>query len=207
MDPLFEDALIRRHDRRLWTALAVISLVALLLAVANIRNSHPLTRTYLVTIDRNGEPTAAARPIESVSALPDVVVQWALMEFVRDAMTVISNVDEQKEMIKTALAFARQQAAQALKAFYFDGKHYPWDLYQKSWVEVRITHKPFRMPTPGVWEVDWTTVKHDYGNDFAMETTNWRAVMKVDLTEPDPSDRRNPLGLYITTLTLSPEAQ
>jgi type IV secretory pathway TrbF-like protein len=201
----FEDALIRRHDRRLWLGFIAVSLLAVLMGAANlVQTFRPRAIPYVVMVSPNGEPVPIARPVQSTAALSDVVIKWALMEFIRNSKTIINNVDEQKDMINTALAFAREQAAAALHAYYFDGQHYPWDLYQKCWVEVRITRPPLKLPAADTWEVDWAETRHDYGTEIS-ETTNWRATMKVAVTAPDPNDNRDPLGLYITSLSWEPE--
>jgi type IV secretory pathway TrbF-like protein len=203
--PLFDDMLIRQHDRRLWLALSAIALLAVLLGAANlVQTFRPRALPYVVMVGPNGQPVDVAHPVLGTAALNDVVIKWALMEFIRNSKTITDNVAEQKEMINTALAFVREQAAAALHAYYFDGKHLPWDLYQKCWIEVRITRAPLKLPAADTWEVDWVETRHDYGTDIS-ETTNWRATMKVTVTAPDTSDNRDPLGLYITSLSWEPE--
>jgi type IV secretory pathway TrbF-like protein len=205
IQPPFEDALIRQHDKRLWLGFIALSALTVLLGVSNlVQILRPRALPYVVMVDAKGEPVTVAHPVQSTAALNDVVIKWALMEFIRNAKTVINNVDEQKEMINTAFAFAREQASQALNAYYFDGKHLPWDIYQKSWIEVRITRQPLKLPAADTYEVDWVETKHDYGSPLT-ETTSWRATMKVAITAPSTEDSRNPLGLYITSIDWQPE--
>lgn len=205
LNTMFEDALLRRHDRRLWASFIALAVIAALLGIANlVQTFRPRALPYVVMMDPHGQVLGMAHPVQSTTALNDVVVKWALEEFIRNSKTVINNVDEQKVMINSAIAFAREQAAQELHAYYFDGKHLPWDLYLKCWVEVRITRQPLKLPAPNTWELNWSETRHDYGSD-ATQTTNWRGTMKVTLTAPDPNDTQDPLGLYITSLSWEPE--
>src|SRR2546423_1789628 len=113
VQPVFEDAFIRQHDKRLWLGFVAVSALAVVLGVSNlIQTLRPRAVPYVIMLDARGEPVAVAHPIQSTAALNDVVIKWALMEFIRNAKTVINNVDEQKEMINTAFAFAREQASQ-----------------------------------------------------------------------------------------------
>lgn len=202
---VFEDQLIRQHDKRLWIALLVAFLLLAISGAANIIYAlRPHTLPYVVMVNNKGEIITVAHPVQSTANLNDAVVRWALMEFIRDAKSLTNNLDEDKFRLNTAFAFAREQASQALKAYYMDGKHYPWDNYQKVWIEVAITRLPFRLPAADTYEMDWIETTHDYGSPI-IQTASWRAVMKVKVTAPSDADPLNPLGLYITSLDWSAE--
>jgi type IV secretory pathway TrbF-like protein len=205
----FEDELIRYHDRRLWYGFIGVLIVAALLAAANlVQTFKPHAVPYVVVLNEKGEPTAVAHAVQSTAALNDATIKWAIMQFVRNAMTVTNNLGEQKEMINTALAFVRQQGDTALRAYYFDnnGEHLPWNLYLKKWVSVQITRQPWRLPAPDTWEVDASVTTHDYQSG-ATETTNWRTTVKATVTTPDSKDFRNPIGVYFTSLSFDQEVQ
>ncbi len=165
---------------------------------------RPHTIPYVVMVDGKGEPVGAAQPVLGTQALDDVVIKWAISEFIRNAKTVSANLDEEKELLRNAYAFASHQAARALDDYYHDGEHDPFTIEQKSWVEVRITRAPLRLPAPDTYQVDWIESRHEYGSEL-ISTTTWRATLKVQTGAPDTRDTRNPLGLYVTTLDWSPE--
>ncbi len=201
----FEDQQLHERNRRLWILLAVNAGISciLLIAVA-VLMLRPRAMPYVVMVDGKGEPVGAAQPVLGTQALNDVVIKWAISEFIRNAKTVSANLDEEKELLRTAYAFASQQAAKALDGYYHDGEHDPFTIEQKSWVEVRIIRAPLRLPAPDTYQVDWLELRHEYGSDLTTNTT-WRATLKVQTGAPDTRDARNPLGLYVTTLDWSPE--
>jgi hypothetical protein len=128
-------------------------------------------------VDGKGEPVGAARPVLGTQALNDVVIKWAISEFIRNAKTVSANLDEEKELLRNAYAFASQQAAKALDDYYHDGEHDPFTIEQKSWMKVRLTRAPLRLPAPDTYQVDWIESRHEYGSEL-ISTTTWRATLK-----------------------------
>ncbi len=194
----FEDQQLHEQNRRLWgiSWILLIAVAALML--------RPHTIPYVVMVDGKGEPVGAAQPVLGTQVLNDVVIKWVLSEFIRNAKTVSANLDEEKELLRNAYAFASHQAARVLDDYYHDGEHDPFTVEQKSWVEVRITRAPLRLPAPDTYQVDWIESRHEYGSEL-ISTTSWRATLKVQTGAPDTGDARNPLGLYVTTLDWSPE--
>ncbi len=165
---------------------------------------RPRTLPYLVMVNGNGEPIALAQPVLGTQALNDVVIKWAIEEFIRNARTVTANLDEQKDHLRDGYAFAREQAAKALSDYYHDGRHDPFSIGQKGWVEVQITRTPLKLPAPDTYQVDWIETHHDY-NSTLTASTSWRATLKVVTAAPDNTDGRNPIGLYVTNLDWSAE--
>jgi type IV secretory pathway TrbF-like protein len=202
---VFEDELIRKHDKRLLIILIAIFLALAISGTANVIYAlRPHTLPYVLVLNKSGEIVTAAHPVQSTASLNEAIIRFAIMQFIRDAKSLNDNLDEDKFRLNTAFAFAREQAAQALLAYYHDGKHYPWDNYQKIWTEVTITRLPFRQPAADTYRIDWTETTHEYGSPF-IQTTNWTATIKVQVTTPSDIDPLNPLGLYITSLDWSSE--
>ncbi len=201
----FEDQQLAEHNRRLWTLLGANAAIsaALLIAVL-ILILRPRILPYVVEVNQHGEPIAAAQPVLGTQLLNDVVIKWAISEFIRNAKTVTANIDEQKNLLRDAYAFAREQAAKALTDYYHDGEHDPFSIAQKNWVDVRITRALLKLPAPDTYQVDWIETRHAYNSDLTT-STSWRAVLKVETSAPDGSDGGNPLGLYVTSLDWSPE--
>ncbi len=201
----FEDQQIRDHNRLLSRLLIAVTSLAVLLGFSVcMLIFRPRTLPYLVLVNAKGEPVAMAQPVLGTQVLNDVVIKWAVAEFIRNARTVSSNIDEEKDHLRDAYAFASEQAAKALTDYYHDGEHDPFSIAQKSWVEVRITRAPLKLPAPDTYQVDWVETQHAYNSDVTT-ATSWRATLKVESGTPDTSDGRNPLGLYVTSLDWSPE--
>jgi type IV secretory pathway TrbF-like protein len=203
--PQFEDQAIRADNRRLRTLLAVNAGVSLVMLVALfVLILRPRTLPYVIEVNQHGEPVAAAQPVLGAQVLNDVVIKWAIAEFIRNARTVSSDIDEEKDHLRDAYAFASEQAAKALTDYYHDGEHDPFSIAQKSWVEVRINRDPLKLPPPDTYQVDWIETRHAYNSDLST-ATNWRATLRVENGAPNTKDGRNPLGLYVTSLDWSPE--
>jgi type IV secretion system protein TrbF len=200
-----EDQLIRDHNQLLARLLIVVTGITALLAIAVcVLMFRPRTLPYLVMVNSKGEPIALAQPILGTQALNDVVIKWAIGDFIRNAKTVTANLDEQKDHLRDAYAFAREQAAKALTDYYHDGQHDPFNAGQKGWMQVSISRTPLKLPAPDTYQVDWVETHHDY-NSTSTVSTSWRATMKVVSAPPDNTDGRNPIGLYVTNLDWSAE--
>jgi type IV secretory pathway TrbF-like protein len=203
----FEDQRLQEDNHRLWALLRINAATsAVLLIAVLVLIFRPRTLPYVVTVNEHGEPIAAAQPVLGTQVLNDVVIKWAISEFIRNAKTITSNIDEQKNLLRQAYAFASGQAAKALTDYYHDGEHDPFTIAQKNWVEVRIIRTPLKLPAPDTYQVDWVETEHPYNSDVTT-VTNWRATLKVETGAPDSSDGRNPIGLYVTSLDWAREVQ
>lgn len=115
--------------RRPWTLLAVNAGISCILLIAvGALMLRPHTIPYVVMVDRKGEPVGAAQPVLGTQALNDVVIKWAITEFIRNAKTVSANIDEEKELLRNAYAFASHQASKALEDYY----HYAITTHSRS---------------------------------------------------------------------------
>jgi type IV secretory pathway TrbF-like protein len=205
--PFFDDDQVRADNAHLRFALVAAAAIILLLAFAVcVLIFRPRVLPYVVMVNEKGEPMTIARPVTGTQAMNTVIVKWALAEFIRNARTVTGNTEEQKEHLRAAYAFAREQAAKALSDYYHDGDgaHDPFQIAQKGWVEVRIL-RTLSLPAPDTYECDWTETAHQYSG-AATATSIWRATLKAAFTPPDATDPRNAIGLYVTTLDWSAEA-
>ena len=72
----------------------------------------------------------------------------------------------------------------------------------KVWQEVKIL-RALALPAQNTYQIDYQTTRHNYNDEGAI-TTNWRATMQVIVGKPTET---NPLGLFVTSLDFSPEAQ
>jgi type IV secretory pathway TrbF-like protein len=200
----WEDEQIRTHNRQLWRiTLASIGANVILAGALTILMLRPRTLPYVVETNAKGEPITVAEPVVGTASLNDATKRWAISQFIRNARTVTANVDEEKENLENLMAFARQQAAVALKAYYNDGVHSPFTIAKKSWVQVNDI-RVLKLPAPEAYSVDWQETRNDY-NSHDSVTTNWRATLTIAAGQATGKDPRNPLALFVTTLDWSPE--
>jgi type IV secretory pathway TrbF-like protein len=200
----WEDEQIRTHNRNLWRiTLASIAANVILAFALTIKVLQPHTLPYVVMVDAKGEPVTVAQPVLGTASLNDATKRWAISQFIRNARTVTANVDEEKENLENLMAFARQQAAVALKAYYNDGVHSPFIINKKSWVQVNDI-RVLALPVPDTYSVDWAETRNDYNSPNSV-TSNWRATLTVAAGQPNAKNPRNPLALFVTSLDWSPE--
>jgi type IV secretory pathway TrbF-like protein len=200
----WEDEEIRTHNRQLWrVTLASISANAIFVIAITVLMLRPRTLPYVVMVDTKGEPVTVAQPVVGTASLNDATKRWAISQFIRNARTVTANVDEEKETLENLMAFARQQAAVALKTYYNDGVHSPFTIAKKSWVQVNDI-RVLRLSVPDSYQVDWAETRNDYNNHNSV-TSNWRATLTVTAGQASGKDPRNPLALFVTSLDWSPE--
>ncbi len=202
----WEDEQIRTHNRHLARiTLASIAANVIFAIALTVQMLRPRTLPYVVMVDTKGEPVTLAQPVVGTASLNDATKRWAIAQFIRNARTVTANVDEEKENLANLMAFARQQAAVALKAYYNDDNEInsPFKIAKKSWVEVNDI-RVLRLSVPNTYQVDWSETRNDY-NSHNSATSNWRATLTVAAGQPNGKDPRNPLGLFVTSLDWSPE--
>jgi type IV secretory pathway TrbF-like protein len=202
----WEDEQIRIHNRQLWRVTVASIAANVIFAIAlTIQTLGSRTLPYVVMVDTKGEPVTVAQPVVGTASLNDATKRWAISQFIRNARTVTANVDEEKENLANLMAFARQQAAVALKAYYNDDDqvHSPFKIAKKSWVEVNDI-RVLRLPVPDTYQVDWAETRNDYNRHNSV-TSNWRATLTVVAGQPNGRDQRNPLSLYVSSLDWAPE--
>ncbi len=202
----WDDEQIRTQNHQLWRVLLASIAANVIFTIAlTVQMLRPHTLPYVVMVDAKGEPVTVAEPVVGTASLNDATKRWAIARFIRNARTVTANLDEEKENLAELMAFARQQAAVALKAYYNDDDqvHSPFKIAKKSWVEVNDI-RVLRLPVPDTYQVDWAETRNDY-NDHASVTRNWRATVTVSAGQASGKDPRNPLALFVTSLDWSPE--
>src|SRR5216684_8996653 len=115
----WEDEQIRTENRRIWRiALASIAANVVFAVALTVQMLRPRTLPYVVMVDAKGEPVTVAEPVVGTASLNDATKRWAIARFIRNARTVTANVDEEKENMTDMMAFARGQAAVALKTYF-----------------------------------------------------------------------------------------
>src|SRR5713101_8364043 len=202
----WDDEQIRTQNHQLWRVLLASIAANVIFTIAlTVQMLRPHTLPYVVMVDAKGEPVTVAEPVVGTASLNDATKRWAIARFIRNARTVTANLDEEKENLTDMMAFARGQAAVALKTYFNENNdiNSPFKILQKSWVQVNDI-RVLRLPVPDTYQVDWAETRNDY-NDHASVTRNWRATLTVSAGQASGKDPRNPLALFVTSLDCSPE--
>ena len=96
---------------------------------------------------------------------------------------------------------ARGAAATTLPAYY--RSHAPFEIAAKETTEAQVDS--VLRESSGAYEMHWTETTRNLNGDL-LSTTQWRALLAVQLMAPDPDKLlTNPIGLYVTQIDWSEE--
>jgi type IV secretory pathway TrbF-like protein len=203
--PMYEDQLVAWHNQRLWwLLLASAGLLAAALIVIAILILRPAPPPFVIEVDHKGEPVGAVQPVLGTHSVADQTIRWAIGEYIDHAFRIDRDFGEEEMLLGKVYEMSTGQASKALTAWYHAGKgeNDPLMLGAKVWQEVKIL-RALALPAQNTYQVDYQTTRHNYNDEGAI-TTNWRATMQVIVGKPTET---NPLGLFVTSLDFSPEAQ
>lgn len=185
---------------RTWQAafgLSMLVVVALTIALIKIsQESH--VQPFAVEVN-NGMPVAMM-PMTSMNNQDDKLVLFAITQFIRNARSVVSDVDAEKKMLSSMYAFSADNTIPFLNEYF--RKNSPFDRVQKSTTSVEIVNK---LPiSPHTWQIVWDETERDIANGHVLKKTHWLAQVTYHMGPVKPETiNDNPFGLYITDLTWS----
>lgn len=205
----FDDQALRAITARqaqllLGAGVLIVVLVLTLITIA----LRPRIPAYVVALDgKTGEVLGIAHPVAGPNTLPESVTRYMLQHFIEDAKTVTDNLDLERTRLDSVYAFARGQALKAIDDYYHsDDSHNPMkQALAGRWVEVNFT-RCLAQPQPDTYLMEWSESAHTARGPQVI-TTNWKALVKVATSAPDPSNPLNPIGEYVINLDMSANAE
>jgi type IV secretory pathway TrbF-like protein len=186
-----------------WCGSGVI-IVALTTALGII-TLRPHNIPYVVEVDSKGEPTGVIQPFELHTAITDNTIRWAISESREYVFCVTRSFGMNQLRLSQVYAESTSQASDALTSYYRanQGANNPLVINNKYWQDVKVI-RTLQLPANDTYQVDYVVTKHDHDHPFNGVATNWRATMRVLEGKPTTN---NALGLWVTDLDCSPEAQ
>ena len=188
------------RGKRNWQLMA-FGLVAVLVieTVGYVRLSLTARVTpYVVEVDKLGRARAFG-PLEPLRRTDARLVVSQIAEFVRDVRTIVPSDVAEGDVMSRAYAFVDQGGAAFLNAYFTDPKNNPHALARLMTRTAEVTAV---LPSGPGWRVQWVETEYpvDGGTPVARP---WEAYVGVRLSPPETTEsiERNPLGVYITTIT------
>ncbi len=199
--------------KRNWQLAAAGSLAVALILAGGIVWLATRSRyiPYVVEVDKLGYALTIPQPL-TATVMPDVMARMERDEiaaFIRDARSVSSDPQVEQQQLNALLAHARGAADRFLDAYYHaDGfTHNPFKLAEKQTVTVQID-SILRLSEHS-YQVRWTETARDLNGVILGAPTHWEAQLQTERIPPPSSDTivSNPLGLYVTQISWTQQAQ
>jgi type IV secretion system protein VirB5 len=192
------------RGKRNWQLMA-FGLVAVLVieTIGYVRVSLTARVTpYVVEVDRLGLARALG-PVEPLRRADTRLVIAQIAEFMRDVRTIVPSDVAEGEVMARAYAFVDQGGAAFLNAYFTDPRNNPHALARLMTRTAEVTAVlPSGPGAVGGWRVQW--VETEYPIDGGASVARpWEAYIGVRLSPPETTEsiERNPLGVYITSIT------
>ena len=135
--------------------------------------------------------------------------RYEIAAFIRNARSVSTDPQVEQQQLNALLAHARGAADRFLDAYYHaDGfTHNPFKLAEKLTVAVQIDS--ILQLSDHSYQVRWTETARDLSGVNLRAPTHWEAQLQTQRIPPDSSDTivSNPLGLYVTQISWTQQAQ
>jgi type IV secretion system protein VirB5 len=166
---------------------------------------------YVVEVDKLGYALTVPQAL-TPAAVPDVtgrMQRYEIAAFIRNARSVSSDPQVEQQMLNALLAHVRGAADRFLDTYYHaDGfTHNPFKLAEKQTITVSIDS--ILQISAQSYQVRWTEAVRDLSGANVGAPTHWEAQLQTQIIPPAASDTivSNPLGLYVTQLTWTQQAQ
>jgi len=153
---------------------------------------------YVVEVDKLGLARALG-PVEALRHTDTRLVVSQIAEFVRDVRTIVPSDVAEGEVMSRAYGFVDQGGAAFLNAYFTDPRNNPHALGRLMTRTAEVTAV---LPSGPGWRVQW--VETEYPVDGGTPDVHpWEAYVGVRLSPPETTEsiERNPLGVYITSIT------
>ncbi|AXC16436.1 Conjugative transfer protein TrbF (plasmid) [Acidisarcina polymorpha] len=198
-DERFGDQIKSRNNWRLAAFLSMgttFFCVVGMVAIGYRSNTVP----YVVALDEVGR-SVPVMPAKQV-AVKDVRLQEAVVaRWVTDLRTVVADPVAQRRLIDDVYAHTGQSSAASGAITDFFSKTSPFELLKKQTVDISV--ESIVQESPRSYEVVWSEVTRDLSGNF-VASRKFRAFVTVVTQEVTDARQAlvNPLGLYVTNLTL-----
>jgi type IV secretory pathway TrbF-like protein len=183
-----------------WRLIALLEAVALTAAIVGLIYLSTQSRLvpYIVAVDKVGMAFAVT-PADRASPVDERVVRSQIGYFISMARLVTPDRVIQKAAIDRAYGYV----APASAAIDYLDQYYPTnDPFKRAANEtVSITINSVLKISPTSYETQWTETIRDSKGKQREEI--WDAIVGVEFAAPsdEPTMLRNPLGMYITSLS------
>lgn len=181
-------------------AFATLALAAGEAAALTWMTARGTVAPWIVQVDPRGRVQAVA-PAEAGARPTDPQVAWHLAQFVRDVRSLPSDPVVLRDNWLRAYGFARGPGTAALNEFARADN--PFARLGREQVSVEVSSVVRASPTS--FRLEW--VERRYADGQLADQSRWSGILGVEIHTPRDVDslRRNPLGVFVTSLDWSKE--
>ena len=186
-----------------WRLMAMLEAVALIVAVIGLIYVASQTKfvPYVVAVDKIGE-AFAVHPADRASPVDPRVVRAELANWVVKARSIVTDrIVEHRDIDDVYAIVPDGTAARGYLDAYFQASgNSPFDRAMRETVEIKVT--AILPISPTTYTVQWDELTRDLrGKETGRHS--WEASIGVGFRPPADESQilRDPLGLYITTLS------
>lgn len=194
-----------RSQKRNWQIVAMAMIGVATLAIGNsVLLANRLSRTppfVAVVNERTGQviTSGIAAPMQSMS---EAVRQGAIASWIEDLRMVSADGMAQRRAVMRvyALLADHSSAATEISAWYSGNPPATRAQTGTTWAEVNNV-----LPlSDHTYQVEWTETERDMAG-VEKKVTRWKSAITVAITAPDSEEaaRKNPLGIYVTSISFS----
>jgi type IV secretion system protein VirB5 len=178
-------------------AAAMAMAVILAFVVAKIATESKVQPFVVET--NNGMPYAL-KPMPTLSAHDQKLINFAVNQFIINAKTIISDTEAEKTLLNKVYAYSANNTINFLHDYYQTNN--PFNLASQYTVSVKIINSlPISNDT---WQVTWEETKRSTTGGNILGVTRWMANLTYKFGDVNPKFMNdNPFGLYITDITWS----
>lgn len=186
---------IRNWQMAFFTAMVVVILFAIV--VARIATE---SRVQPFVVETNNGMPYAIKPMESISAQDQRLINFAVNQFIVNARTIVSDAEAEKALLNKVYAFSANNTLGFLHDYYQENN--PFNLAAQYTVTVNIVNSlPISHDT---WQITWDETRRSTNGDNVLGVTRWMANVTYKFGDVNPRFiTDNPFGLYVTQISWS----
>jgi type IV secretion system protein VirB5 len=175
------------------------SLLFAALIIIAVLSTQSKIKPYVVETNQ-GVPYAIKSVDYGISDKDQLLVNYAINQFVINAKTIIADTQAEKLMLGKVYAYSAGNTVSFLQDFY--AKNNPFAIAGDYTVDVNIINS-LRM-SGSTWQITWEETKRRTNGGALMGTTKWVGHFTYKFGEVDSKRvTANPFGIYITNISWS----
>lgn len=156
------------------------------------------SRVQPFVVETNNGLPYAIKPMSTMSADDQRIINFSLNQFIINARTVVSDTEAQKTLLSKVYAFSANNTIAYLHDYY--EKFNPLESGDEYSISVNIINSlPLSHDT---WQITWDETKRKKIGGSSIDVTRWMANITYKFSDINPNFMiDNPFGFYVTNVT------
>lgn len=164
-------------------------------------------KTYVVRVDNATGQVMAGGELKSTNYSPaDAEIKYFFKQWIDDTRTVPLDPIQFKRNWDEAAAFTTPEAM--TKLGHFIEKDNPVDKLGKMTVQPKIKSIQLQPGTNATYQIRWSEEEYSLSGSVAKKPINYVGIFTIKFSQPTKEEQLlvNPLGFYITDLSITKES-